>query len=232
LLLAHLNNFNRRLGFPRGRHYLENFAMKFIVRIEHDCEVESPSNDDCSWTLHSFNRRHRSFTHPDELGISVDRDDDGTHGLVAEGELAKKLENGLAFWLSYFEHGQCMWFLKDGPVPGGVEFRWDGTRYAGLLVWDNPENEIGAKTREDRAKDAAGFLEDYTSWANGEGYYYVVETEDGEHIDSCGGFLGVHDYWLEQIAFNLVGQEFEVEGDGSQLAGRLRKVVAKLATAL
>lgn len=33
-------------------------------------------------------------------------------------------------------------------------------------------------------------VEEYSKWANGEVYYYVVKDEDGEELDSCGGYLG------------------------------------------
>lgn len=33
-------------------------------------------------------------------------------------------------------------------------------------------------------------VKEYNSWLSGEVYYYVVEDEDGEILDSCGGFIG------------------------------------------
>ena len=91
----------------------------------------------------------------------------------------------------------------------------------------------GAKTYEDRAKDADQFLATYTSWANGEGLYYCIEDEDGENVDSCGGFYGNDaDYMLDEMVHSLIGHEFEVQGDaGEYLEDKLReKVAAKTPT--
>ena len=33
-------------------------------------------------------------------------------------------------------------------------------------------------------------VEYYSSWANGEVYYYQLLDENNEEIDSCGGFIG------------------------------------------
>lgn len=198
---------------------------KLTVTIDYDQDMECPADQDCQWKLYSFNRRHGSFKHPTELGLgSLGKD-----GLprVTDKALRAKLKSGLAFWLSYFEHGQCVWFLKDGPVPLGVEFQWDGVRVAGLLVWEHPENELGGKTVEERAKDAAGFLKSYTSWANGEGYCYCIEDEDGKVVDSCCGFDDA-DYMLGQMAPYLVGHEFEVQGDARYIESDLQRKVAEI----
>jgi len=200
---------------------------KLTVHIEHDSDLECPADQDCQWKLYSFCSRHVSFKHPDELGIVCNRNEVVR---VRDRKLATKIKNGLAHVLSYFEHGNSVWFRKDGEVTPGIEFQWDGVRVAGLLVWEHPANEIGGKTHEERAKDADGFLKEYTSWANGEGYYYRIEDEEGEHVDSCGGFLGDPDYMLDEMVHNLIGHEFEVEGDADYLEDKLReKVEAKTA---
>lgn len=196
------------------------------VRIEFDADIENPNtNGDGQWTLYSFCSRHVNFKHPDDLKVVVGRNHVEK---VRDRTLKRKLENGLAHWLGYFEHGQCCWFRTDAPPPG-VEFQWDGVRYAGLLVWEHKPSDMGAKTYEDRAKDADAFLNTYTSWANGEGLYYCIEDEDGETVDSCGGFYGCDaDYMLDEMVHHLIGHEFEVEGDADHLEDKLRaKVEAK-----
>jgi hypothetical protein len=195
---------------------------KRIVHLEHDSDLECPADMDCQWKLYSFCTRHVSFKHPDELGIVCNRNEVVR---VRDRKLATKLRNGLAHVLSYFEHGQSCWFRKDGEITPGIEFQWDGVRVAGLLVWEHDKSEIGGKTFEERAKDADGFLKEYTSWANGEGYYYRIEDEDGDDVDSCGGFLGDPDYMLAEMVHSLVGHEFEVQGDADYLEGKLRALV-------
>lgn len=146
-----------------------------VLRLEHDSDCESPLESDCQWSLYSFSRRMRNFIDPNKLD---------------QRQLKKQLKNGSAFFLSYFEHGNCLWFLEEDPTPAGVEFQWDGVKRAGLLRWEHPLEDMGAKTKEQRMADARNFLRYYTAWCNGECYGYVLETEDGEHVDSCWGYIG------------------------------------------
>lgn len=196
---------------------------KLTVHLEHDQDIENPNtNGDGQWTLYSFCSRHTDFKHPDHFDIEVSRNEVGK---VRDRKLKRKLANGLAHWLGYFEHGQCCWFRTEAPRPG-VEFRWDGVRYAGLLIWEHKASEMGAKTYEDRAKDADAFLNTYTSWANGEGLFFAIEDEAGETIESSGGFYGCDaSYMLDEIAHSLVGHEFVVKGDADYLESELRRKV-------
>jgi hypothetical protein len=187
------------------------------VILDHDSDVECPNDSgDGQWRLYSF-CKHRNFKHPTELGLSLERDNFGTPKTIKPA-LGRKLQNGLAFFLSYFEHGNSLWFRRGTAASHpGVEFQWDGTSLAGLLVWEHPAKEMGAKTQADRAKDADAFLAEYTQWANGEAYYYRVEDEQGKTIDSCGGFFDAK-YMLDEVRAALNGREYEVEGDASYLA--------------
>lgn len=189
------------------------------IELRYDPDMECPTTSDCAWTLYSFSRRHSTFKAPCDLGLGG-LGEDGTPE-VFDLDLQKKLEQGLAFWLSYFEHGNCLWFLRGDPAPPGVEFQWDGRRLAGLLVWEYPEDQIGAKTLEDRRADALAFLKEYTTWCNGEGLSYTIENEDGSVVDSCGGFLDAEQLCYEASAF-LKGKEFIVTGEAAGLEDLLR----------
>lgn len=172
---------------------------KVVVNLEYDHDCESPMEWDDQWKLYSFSTRHVNFKHPEELGFDP----------LSIG-LRRKLEVGTAFILSYYEHGNSLWMLKDGRIPAGVEFQWDGVRVAGLLIWEHPTSHMGAKSYEDRMKDAQGFLDQYNEWANGQCFYYSVEdAETGEHIDSCGGFIG-DDYFMETVREAV--EDYEVVG--------------------
>ena len=172
---------------------------------------------DGQWTLHSFSRRHYNFKEPDELGFN-NRDGEV---VVKNPGLRRKMQVGLAFVLSYYEHGNSLWMLQNGSKPAGVEFQWDGTRVAGLLVWGHKPGDMGAKSYEDRAKDAQGFLDEYNEWCNGNCYGYDIETEDGEHVDSCWGFIGSDatlNYMFDVISESTKDAVVKVEGDGAWLA--------------
>jgi hypothetical protein len=175
------------LGLPGA--YVSGKAV-YKITLDMDGDLENPADMDCNWRLYSFSTRHLSFKHPAELGLGEIDSETGLPKFKGkEGRaLKRKLENGLAHILSYYEHGSSAWFRKNEPVPAGVEFQWDGRRVAGLLVWEHDYRALGAKTFEERAKDADGFLRTYNDWANGQGYWYAVHDPDGELVASCGGF--------------------------------------------
>lgn len=161
--------------------------MKVIVKILSDYDIQDPSANgkfyDCTWKMVSFSRKHASFEHPDNF------DNIG---------IRRKLAVGTAFMLDYFEHGACQWSLSGG----GPQCQWDTARNAGIMLFENPK-DMGAKTYEDRAKDARNFLEIYTDWCNGYGHGYSIETEDGEILDSCRGF---YDSQIEHTINEIVSQ--------------------------
>jgi len=182
---------------------------------------DSPTNPmergDGEWTLYSFNSRHISYKNPDKF-------------LPPSLGLRRKLDVGTAFLLSYYEHSGCVWSLQgDGP-----QCRWDSVQCAGILLWEHPVSNMGAKTYEDRAKDAASFLETYTCWCNGEVYGYEIEDvtnckECGHEIvkddpdGSCWGFYGSDiAYMAEEVRAALgdaIGkEEIVISGDASWLA--------------
>lgn len=183
------------------------------ITIEYDRDCENPLADwDCQWTLYSFNRRHSNYRDPDEF--------------TDDASIQDKIKTGLAFWCDYFEHGQCAWSLHGG----GMQCQWDTAQFAGLLVWENAPDDTGAKTYENRAKDAKACLDVYTEWCNGHCYYYSIERiAHCEHcggemvpddLDSCGGFIGdehVAEAILEATS-KWPNEEFEVVGDASWIA--------------
>lgn len=148
------------------------------VRVYHDHDPENPADDEGQWKPISFSTRHRNYEHP-------------AYYLTNE-EVKAKLEEGLAFWLSYYEHGQCLWYLQ-GHAPPGADCPWDSVDRAGILIWDHPTSEMGWTAPEDRQKDAEAFLRRYTGYCNGTVYGFEVVDENGEHIDSCGGFYTIED---------------------------------------
>jgi len=158
------------------------------VHVGPDHDAENPCDLD-GWKAYSFSKRHHNFARPESLGFDE-------YGNV-DGDIALKMDAGLAFPLSYFEHGSCMWSLKGA----GPQCRWDSVDLAGILVWEQDEENIGATTFEDRRKDAASFLERYTAWCNGSVFSYSTD-------DFCaGGF-----YELDDLVSSL---REEIEEDRS-----------------
>lgn len=168
-------------------------SEKVTVYVDPDDDPENPAQQDSNWRHYSFSSRHYNYKHPERLGLSLERDEDGLP-VVEDEELKQKLGEGLAFFLSYYEHGACAWSLLDQ----GPKCQFDSTRIAGLLVWENDPEDLGAKTYEDRAKDAAGFLETYTKWCNGWVYGYRLEDPTGVLEESgCSGFYDLDEMFRE-----------------------------------
>lgn len=210
--------------FKDGYH-----TQKVRVRISSDSDCDDPSaagDMDGCWRIWSFSDRHINYKSPIELGffntgelLSEEDLSDNTITAEERTELIRKLEVGLAFKLGYYEHGRCSWFLQGRGGPG-TDCRWDGTAFAGLLVWEEDEENIGAKTYEDRAKDATGFIEQYTAWCNGECYGYSVDNLAGDCLDSCWDFYGSDvEYMFAQIQEATEGLEVVgIDGDAAWLA--------------
>jgi len=156
-------------------------------KIEPDC-CPDPAENDMNWKLVSFSRKHVGFQHPDKL-FRVTRKHGSLVFTARDISLRRRLDVGLAFMLSYYEHGECVWFRKGHGGPG-TDCRFDGVGHAGVLLWEHGPSAIGAKTYEDRAKDADRFLQCYTDWCNGHGLSWsgVGDDDDETQLDSCGGY--------------------------------------------
>lgn len=186
-----------------------------LVHVEFAADAENPSDIGSNWKLHSFARRHFNYTDPDKLRIRLTSRN--TAPVVYCVGLRRKLEVGLAFWVSYYEHGNCIWFLLNAEPPG-TEMVWDGVRFAGLLVWPHSSTQLGAQTREQRVQDAASFLRHYTAWCNGELLQFSIRDEtdpDGlqddviwscDYIDAEALIEDAAEWLKPGIAFKIAGE--------------------------
>jgi hypothetical protein len=184
------------------------------LTIGYDADAERPESGYDGWKPISFGRRHTNFEHPDAYRLDK-RENAG---------LRRKLDVGLAFWLSYYEHGLCRWSLRgEGP-----QCPWDAVNMAGILIWSGKPSDIGAKSYAERAQDARLFLEEYTDWCNGECYWFRLE-EDGAPLDSCGGFIGTGQ--LGEAINEALTREDQVivTGEASAIAPYLRLTAAIIA---
>lgn len=173
------------------------FAKLFV-----DHDIENPMDNYGNGKLVSFSKNHENFIGDD----------------VTERQVNFMIMHDEAIALSYFEHSQCRWMVASEPTPPGVEFQWDGVKFAGLWipdaeVWANIEFDGPVTGDERRAKlieYANGVCEQFSMYCNGEGYGYYIEvyavredeagkpyTDPRDYArpdkiaeDSCSGFLG------------------------------------------
>jgi hypothetical protein len=191
-------------------------ARNLTLTVSHDTDVEIPDSGYPGWKLVSFGRKHASYEDPGKYVKGFNRQ---TREITPINiGLAKKLTAGLGFFLSYYEHGQGAWSL----IGEGTQCPWDTAYLAGILIWTGKPGDIGAKTLEDRAKDARGFLESFNDWMNGNCYWFRLTTEIGDEIESFGGLVG------DEALSEMVGEELKagdnvkVEGDAAWLKNHLR----------
>jgi hypothetical protein len=157
--------------------------------------------------LISFNRRHVSFQDP-------------------ETTLAEYRADPDTVTLSYFEHGQRRWMVAERPTPAGVEFLWDGVRFAGIWVPDagvleNAEAlSLVAGSPERRTwmiEQAQSACELYTQWANGDIYGYTVAAyrhlhdEDGDLVTNRSAYEAMRRPTAEDARWGLYGWEYGQE---------------------
>lgn len=67
--------------------------------------------------------------------------------------------------------------------------RWDSGR-VGIVALKRSEWGNGAETDEELFKRAQNIASEYTDWANGECFGYILKDEDGDEVDACWGFIG------------------------------------------
>lgn len=173
--------------------------VKVRITVAQDAMAENPMTDrDGQWTLYSFNRWHENYKDPEQVGFENGRPTIG---------LRRKLTVGTAFIAGYYEHGACRWDVsgtRDYP-----DAQWDACSVAGLLVWEHDVGDMGAKSYEDRQKDAQQFLDIYTDWCNGCASGFRIEivrecescgAEQTEDVESCWGFFDSDSkYMMEEI---------------------------------
>jgi hypothetical protein len=182
--------------------------MLRFLRVDLDYDTDSPCESD-SWKVYSFNFRHNSYKDP---FMFIDRIDQASGAIMPSCPgLRQKLDRGLAFWLTYTEHGDCNWYV-------GARRSNSGYLPDGLMVWESKPTDLGPKTLLDREKDAEAFLAVYTDWCNGNCYGYHLKDEVGETVDSCWGFIGF-DSLIAEINSHLE------EGDQIVLSGEMEDVV-------
>ncbi len=189
------------------------------VEIEHDSGTEDPTTEDFQWKVYTFDCDVVSDTDRDRF-----IEEDGDLINVADDVLAK-LENGLAFPINCQVRGGVL--LYDTTGNQDFDLKSDG-----LIVWEHDEDGIGAKTWEDRHKDAEGFLREYTDWANGNCYRVTVsriksvapdyDPEDGthngafwEHVEQIAGLIGsdTAKEAVKEIVDQYPGAKVEIVGE-------------------
>lgn len=153
------------------------------IQICYDGDAESPRKWDNVGTIYS---NHRDYN-PD--GHKIDEIEN------EEGELVSEELDRRFIWLSvyYYEHsGLTVSTKRNYPYND----RWDSGLFGIIAVEkERLRKEYGWKAitkerREQILRSLEGEIETFDSYCRGEVYGFVVEDEEGEEIDDCGGYYG------------------------------------------
>ena len=80
-------------------------------------------------------------------------------------------------------------------------------RCDGLVFFPVADLQGEGIDRERAVKILEGEIEEYSSWATGDCYGYVIEDENGDELDSCWGFYG-QDYAIESAKESAKSQRY------------------------
>lgn len=158
------------------------------VKVVHDdTGAESPRE----WsTLGTFFGFHRNYMSPDDAPDS-------------DPETARRIAQSrdnicLPVWL-YDHSGTCYRAAETNPF----HCPWDSGLFGFIYVSKaDARKEYGVKRitaakRAEIVEHLKAEVKEYSAWANGEVYGFVVEDSDGETLDSCWGFIGDSAYAME-----------------------------------
>ena len=172
-------------------HIIERkkYAHGIVGEIVHD---DGPTDGPHEWgndcVLMSVH--HRRYTNPaPECG----RDPEATEDWAKDNQ-----KTYAAFPLYMYDHGNTCYRVSEGGNPFSCP--WDSGR-VGFVFVKKSDFMRGKQwpSRKRLFKAAQSFCEEYTSWANGEVYGYIVRDEDHNELDSCWSFIGDIKYVIEAM---------------------------------
>jgi hypothetical protein len=167
------------------------------LKIESDDDggTESPLEHDSAVIMGVLHNRYQNPARKHDLHTQADLE------RFERENCAGKSAPWVAFPLFMIDHSGTAYRVSD-PAPKGERpvnpfaCPWDSGRVGTLFVKlseiakrNTPRAEKLAQAR----KSADITCEVYTAWANGEVYGFVIEDAEGEHLDSCWGFIGAPD---------------------------------------
>lgn len=148
-----------------------------IAYIHHDDDCASPRENDNLGTLCLFRRR---YDLPNESILTLE---------ALREYLASPQFCGVQLPVWVYDHGQVAY--KAGSRVGCFADQWDSAQ-AGVIYIEQKKimEEFGTgRTDEQIAEYLCSEVDEFSKWANGECYGYIL-MEDGVEVDACWGFIG------------------------------------------
>lgn len=163
--------------------------MTINIRIEPDLDPESPRQWDNLGTMFCFHRRYRLG---DEHGV---RSDDFSGWDEMETQFRKDYAVVLPLYL--YDHSALTISTRPFSCP------WDSGQIGFIVASRNKilaeygGKRLTKKTLELVEQVLEGEVRTYDQYLTGDVWGYVIEDEEGNHLDSCWGFYG-EDYCRQE----------------------------------
>lgn len=158
--------------------------------IKYDTDAESPRQWDNLGYFITVDRNHHSPDKNETLQTIVkDTAEEATDQNDHIERITKEIneqtnEKVLAIYpVVKYEHGNVVYRL-------GTQQGFDYSNNGFYIVTDKTANILGTP-RESFEKVITGELEEYTKWANGEVYGFVLYDDNGEVDESCWGYYDI-----------------------------------------
>jgi hypothetical protein len=162
-----------------------------MLKIYNDDDAPSPREDD---NLGYFITVDSRYISPDENILfkkiieqtSEEASDQEDHIKRIKGELETIGEKILAIYpVTQFEHGNINYHL-------GTRRGFDYSNNGFYIVTEEGAKNLGVEEK-DFEKVINQELEAYNKYINGETYRFTLYDQNGEEVDSCGGFYNIED---------------------------------------
>lgn len=150
-------------------HHTETRVDLTLKIVSDECGADSPAEDDAGCVR--FAMLHRRYANPAPELNDVEAVED------FERQSRRRGAEWIGFPVFMYEHSGVAFSLRPFSCP------WDSGRVGTLFL-------KRSEFRKPYRRAAEQWLRYYNDWASGNVWGYVVEDEDGEHIDSCWGFIG------------------------------------------
>lgn len=153
------------------------FENGLTARILHDADAEQPFADDDAVRIVILHRRYI-----DPSGGACGRDPDEVAAWERENP-----DEWFTIPLFLYDHSGTVYRVgRSNPF----HCPWDSGR-VGIVALKRAVWGGGNEPDDWLAECARSIAAEYTSWANGECYGYVLHDRAGREIDSCWGFIGI-----------------------------------------
>lgn len=172
----------------RHENEVESFDVSGLtVRIVQDTDAESPRENDNLGTMICW---HRNYI----LGDYTNKDLPYDSPSDFQEWVDKDKETAIVLPLYLYDHSGITMSCSPFSCP------WDSGQIGYIYITkEKIRKEYSVKKITKKLLErVTGYLvsevKEYDDYLTGQCYGYVIEDEDGEHIDSCWGFIGDLDY--------------------------------------